>query len=112
MKDDPGIGATNDLNLRVSVATLVRVLFENPRDGQLMLALEDSMDQMLWIGESTTTLDKTYSLKEVIRQVSKVKIGELREAAKLIFKKENLNLALIGPLKASEEHIKKEIDFE
>jgi len=40
MKDDPGIGATNELNLRVSVATLVRVLFENPRDGQLMLALE------------------------------------------------------------------------
>ncbi len=80
--------------------------------GQLMLALEDSMDRMLWIGESTTSLDKTYSLKEVIREVNKVKINELREAAKLIFKKENLNLALIGPLKASEEHIKKEIDFE
>lgn len=35
-----GIGATNELSLRVSVATLVRVLFENPRDGKLMLALE------------------------------------------------------------------------
>lgn len=35
-----GVGATEDLNLRVSVATLVRVLFENPRDGDLMLALE------------------------------------------------------------------------
>jgi len=35
-----GIGATRDLSLRVSVATLVRVLFENPRDGDLMLALE------------------------------------------------------------------------
>jgi predicted Zn-dependent peptidase len=80
--------------------------------GQLMLALEDSMDQMLWIGESTTSLDKTYSLKEVIRQVNKVKISELREAAKLIFRKENLNLALIGPLKDSEEAIKKELNFE
>ncbi len=35
-----GVGATDDLSLRVSVATLVRVLFENPRDGELMLALE------------------------------------------------------------------------
>ncbi len=80
--------------------------------GQLMLALEDPMDQMLWIGESTTSLDKTYSLQQVIREVNKVKIGDLKLAAELIFKKENLNLALIGPLKASEEHIKKEIDFE
>lgn len=30
----------SELNLRISVATLVRVLFENPRDGELMLALE------------------------------------------------------------------------
>ena len=38
--DEIGVGATEDLNLRGSVATLVRVLFENPRDGNLMLALE------------------------------------------------------------------------
>jgi hypothetical protein len=35
-----GIGATNELNLRVSVASLVRVLFEHPRNSELMLALE------------------------------------------------------------------------
>jgi len=35
-----GVGATTELRLRVSVATLVRVLFENPSDGDLMLALE------------------------------------------------------------------------
>jgi hypothetical protein len=35
-----GIGATDELSLRVSVATLVRALFESPRDGNLMLALE------------------------------------------------------------------------
>jgi len=38
--DEIGVGATEDLNLRVSVATLVRVLFENPNDGDSMLALE------------------------------------------------------------------------
>src|SRR5918999_609182 len=35
-----GTGATKELSLRVSVATLVRVVFEHPTDGDLMLALE------------------------------------------------------------------------
>jgi hypothetical protein len=35
-----GIGATDELSLRLSVATLVRVLFEHPTDGGLLLALE------------------------------------------------------------------------
>jgi hypothetical protein len=35
-----GIGLTQELSLRVSVATLSRVLFDNPNDGTLMLALE------------------------------------------------------------------------
>jgi hypothetical protein len=40
MNYDPGVGATLDLSLRVSVATLVRVVFKHPRDGEWMLALE------------------------------------------------------------------------
>lgn len=35
-----GVGATDALSLRVSVAALVRVLFESPEDGRTMLALE------------------------------------------------------------------------
>jgi|SRR5688572_6593824 len=38
--DEFEAGTTADLSLRVSVATLVRVLFEDPRDGELTLALE------------------------------------------------------------------------
>jgi hypothetical protein len=34
------VGPTDELSLRVSVATLVRVLFEHPRDHEVMLALE------------------------------------------------------------------------
>jgi len=37
---NPGIGATKELSLRVSVATLVRVVFKNPNNGDVMLALE------------------------------------------------------------------------
>ena len=39
-KTDIGIGATDELSLRVSVAALVRVLFVHPQNGQPMLALE------------------------------------------------------------------------
>jgi hypothetical protein len=37
---NPAVGPTRELSLRVSAATLVRVLFENPADGTWMLALE------------------------------------------------------------------------
>jgi hypothetical protein len=38
--DEIGVGAMEDLSLRVSVATLVRVVFKHPRNGEWMLALE------------------------------------------------------------------------
>ena len=36
----PGIGATQDLSLRVSVATLVRAVFKHPLYSEWLLALE------------------------------------------------------------------------
>jgi hypothetical protein len=38
--NDIGVGATKELTLRVSVASLVEVLFESPDNGRQMLALE------------------------------------------------------------------------
>ena len=40
MNYSPGIGATYDLSLRVSVGTLVRVVFRHPSTAEWMLALE------------------------------------------------------------------------
>jgi len=73
--------------------------------GQLMLALEDTLDHMLWIGEYIAALDKTYTLDEVIREVKRLKRQDLREAARYIFKAKKINLALIGPLKDKEQDI-------
>ncbi|TBR19409.1 insulinase family protein, partial [bacterium] len=73
--------------------------------GQLTLALEDTMDYMLWIGELTATLDKTHTLKGVIEEVKKVKRQDLLEVSRLIFKNNKLNLALIGPLVNNREEI-------
>ncbi|TRZ49346.1 insulinase family protein [bacterium] len=73
--------------------------------GQLSLALEDTLDHMLWIGDSTAALDKTYSLGEVIKEVSRIKRQDIRTVARGIFKEQSLNLALIGPLENKKREI-------
>ncbi|MFA5145465.1 MAG: pitrilysin family protein [Candidatus Omnitrophota bacterium] len=80
--------------------------------GQLMLALEDTLDHMLWIGETTAALDKAYSLEDIIKEVNRIKREDVKEVAKRVFKKENLNLALIGPLENSEEQVCRQLVME
>jgi len=75
--------------------------------GQLMLSLEDTMDQMLWIGESTLSLNRTFSVKDVIREVGRVKREDLRKLSRLIFRQENINLAVIGPVKDRQRQIQR-----
>jgi predicted Zn-dependent peptidase len=73
--------------------------------GQFMLALEDTLDHMLWMGESALTTDKIETLEEIIRLVNKTKREDIRRVAAQIFTEKSLNLALIGPIKENEEKI-------
>ena len=73
--------------------------------GQLMLSLEDTLDHMLWIGESTVALNKTYSLRDIVAQVNQVEREDIRETGQMIFKENKLSLALIGPPENKEEDI-------
>lgn len=75
--------------------------------GQLKIALEDTMDHMLWVGENETSLNRVITLEEMIKKVKKVKIEDLKRIAQAIFKNNNLNLALIGPV---EDKDKSEIE--
>ena len=72
--------------------------------GQLTLAMEDTMDQMLWIGETTTTLDKTFSLDDIIAEVNMVSARDIQKVSRMLLKTENINFAMIGPW-ANKEHI-------
>lgn len=93
---------------RIKDKLVTRDEFKRAKDfylGQLMLALEDTLDQMSWIGESAASLDKIFSLEQVVSQMGKVKIEDVREAAQQIFNKNRLNLALIGPLKGRQENL-------
>jgi len=73
--------------------------------GQLKLALEDTLDHMMWIGESTTAMDRTFTPDEIYKEVSAIGLEDLRGVAERIFVKERLNIALIGPLASKEKEI-------
>ncbi|MDD2680030.1 MAG: pitrilysin family protein [Candidatus Omnitrophica bacterium] len=75
--------------------------------GQLKLALEDTLEYMLWIGETTLMLNKAFSLDEVIAEVNRVEKVDIATAARKIFRDANINLSLIGPLAGMEDKIRK-----
>jgi len=79
--------------------------------GQLMLALEDTLEHMFWIGESTATLDKTQSISEIIKEIDRVGRPDVRKAACRIFQEKKINLALIGPLKDGQKEIQKQLNL-
>jgi len=75
--------------------------------GQMTLAMEDTMEQMLWIGETTTTLDRTYTLEDIISQVKRVSARDIRNVARFVLKPQGINLSMIGPWKNKEHMVRK-----
>lgn len=65
---------------------------------QLSMALEDTMDHGLWLGERMLYSDKLPDLHEIRQGIEAVKTADIREVARRIFKTSSLNLSLIGPL--------------
>ncbi|MFA5320114.1 MAG: pitrilysin family protein [Candidatus Omnitrophota bacterium] len=64
--------------------------------GQLMLALEDSMEQMLFAGEAVTLGEGIRTYEEIAGDVSKVSSSEIKAAAREIFFRDKLRFAAIG----------------
>lgn len=65
--------------------------------GQLDLGLENSMNQMLWVGENAVSLGRIRSIEDVVGRVEKVTPDDLRRVAQDLFKTASLNLAVVGP---------------
>jgi len=71
--------------------------------GQFLLALEDTSSYMHWLGENKLCLGKVPPVEEILEKVNRVTADDLMRIANRIFTNDNLNLALIGPLKEKEE---------
>jgi predicted Zn-dependent peptidase len=71
--------------------------------GQLMLGLEDTLDHMLWMGESVMAKDKIRSLKSVIAEFEKIKRSDIQRIAKDILKDNRYSLAIVGPVTNEQE---------
>lgn len=71
--------------------------------GQILLGLEDTMEHMLWIGETLISKDKVKTLKSLIADFRKTTQEDIRRVARDVLKENRYNLAVVGPLSAQQE---------
>lgn len=86
--------------------TVTKDEFERAKEfyrGQLLLALEDTLDHMLWMGEHMVTENKIPTPQEILDEIEKVTPEDIKRVANRVLKTSHLNLALIGPIKNLEE---------
>jgi len=66
--------------------------------GQLLIGLEDTMEQMLWIGEQMTTLGRIATPHDVVRAMARVTPQQIQRVARVLFAAHRLFLAVVGPV--------------
>ena len=66
--------------------------------GQFSLGLEDTLDHMLWIGESIMVRNKMRTMQDIISRVKKINMDDIQRVASQIFQERHFNLSLIGPV--------------
>ena len=71
--------------------------------GQVLLGLEDTLDHMFWVGETTLLLERAQHYKEVIKKIRQVTITQIRNVARKIFDESMYNLSVVGPLNDDQE---------
>ncbi|MCX5693348.1 MAG: pitrilysin family protein [Candidatus Omnitrophica bacterium] len=76
---------------------------------QLLMALEDTVDHMLWLGDYMTSLNKLPDRQDIIKKVEAVTADDIKRVSQNIFNSSGLNIAVIGELNDREQ---KEIEKE
>lgn len=71
--------------------------------GQALLGLEDTMDYMIWMGESMTMRKKIRPFSEIIALVKKIKRDDIKKLAAQIFNDSRFNLSIVGPISPKQE---------
>jgi predicted Zn-dependent peptidase len=65
---------------------------------QLLMALEDTLEHMLWLGDYAISLNKLPNVKEIIKKADAVTADDVMRVARNIFNSSGLNMAMIGSL--------------
>ncbi len=100
--------------LEVILAELRRIAKEPPSadelrrakeftTGQLDLSLENTMNGMLWAGESMVSLGRCRAPEEVFAGIEKVTPDDVRRVAASLFEGKPLDMAVVGPVSESVE---------
>ena len=76
---------------------------------QLLMALEETLDHMLWLGDYVTSFNKLPDREEIIRKIEAVTQDDIRRVSQGIFNNSGLNVAMIGAL---DDRERKEIEKE
>jgi len=71
--------------------------------GQFLLGLEDTMDQMLWMGGVIISNDKVKSMRDVIKKIKAVTRNDIKRVASEILNPQRLNVAIIGPMSEDQQ---------
>ncbi|MEI8011598.1 MAG: pitrilysin family protein [Candidatus Omnitrophota bacterium] len=71
--------------------------------GQFILGLEDTMDHMMWMGESVIKRDRVRTLAEVVCRVNAMTPDDIRRVAGEVLKMKKLNLAVVGNISDAQE---------
>jgi predicted Zn-dependent peptidase len=70
--------------------------------GTLDLSMENTENQMMWIGEQYLGYGKVEAPRALKNKLAKVTAAEVRSAARDFFQPDRLNLALVSPLKKAD----------
>ena len=71
--------------------------------GQFVLGLEDTMEHMMWMGESMIERDRIRTLGEVVYRVNGLTPDDIRRVAADVLREKRLNLAVVGALTDEQE---------
>jgi len=91
------LGELSKLKQEISSGELTRA--KELSKGRLQLRLEDSQNLALWLGSQELLIQHILTLDEVISIIDAISIDELEQVAEKLLASEQLNLAIVGPIK-------------
>ena len=86
---------------RIKRRGIAQTEFQRAKDyykGQVLIGLEDTLDHMIWLGESVCAHNRIRTLDEIMSKINKVREDDISRVAKEILQPGTYNLSLVGPI--------------